>query len=61
MLEHYLNLDFPTIDKLYQQYVRRVAFAEYSAQWESATFSCGWRSGAHTIPACCMSSHGSSA
>jgi hypothetical protein len=35
MLEHYLGLDFPTIDRLYQAYVRRVAFDEYAAQWNS--------------------------
>ncbi len=33
MLEHYLGLDFATIDKLYQAYVRKVAYDEYSAQW----------------------------
>jgi hypothetical protein len=35
MLEHYLNLDFATIDKLYQAYLRKVAYDEYSAQWNS--------------------------
>jgi hypothetical protein len=35
MLEHYLNMDFPTIDKLYQTYLRKVAYDEYSAQWNS--------------------------
>jgi hypothetical protein len=35
MLEHYLELDFATIDKLYQAYVKRVAFDEYAAQWNS--------------------------
>lgn len=35
MIEHYLNLDFATIDKLYQAYLRKVAFDEYSAQWNS--------------------------
>jgi hypothetical protein len=35
MLEHYLNLDFPAIDKLYQAYIRKVAYDEYSAQWNS--------------------------
>ena len=35
MLEHYLNLDFATIDKLYQVYLRKVAFEEYAAQWRS--------------------------
>jgi hypothetical protein len=35
MLEHYLNTDFATIDKLYQAYIRRVAFEEYAAQWSS--------------------------
>jgi len=35
MLEHYLNMDFATIDKLYQAYLRKVAFDEYSAQWNS--------------------------
>jgi hypothetical protein len=35
MLEHYLNLNFETIDRLYQAYVRKVAFEEYSAQWNS--------------------------
>jgi hypothetical protein len=35
MLEHYLNMDFATIDKLYQAYLRKVAYDEYSAQWNS--------------------------
>jgi hypothetical protein len=35
MLEYYLGLDFATIDKLYKDYLRRVAFDEYSAQWNS--------------------------
>jgi hypothetical protein len=35
MLEHYLGLDFATIDRLFQAYMRRVAFDEYSAQWNS--------------------------
>jgi hypothetical protein len=35
MLEHYLNMDFASIEKLYQAYVRRVAFEEYAAQWAS--------------------------
>jgi hypothetical protein len=35
MLEHYLNLDFATIDKLYQAYLHKVAYDEYSAQWNS--------------------------
>jgi hypothetical protein len=35
MLEHYLNLDFAAIDRLYQAYVRKVAFDEYNAQWNS--------------------------
>jgi hypothetical protein len=35
MLEHYLQLDFATIDRLYQAYLRKVAFDEYSAQWNS--------------------------
>jgi len=35
MLEHYLGLDFATIDRLYREYVRQVAFDEYSAQWRS--------------------------
>jgi hypothetical protein len=35
MLVHYLNMDFGTIDKLYQAYLRRVAFDEYAAQWSS--------------------------
>jgi hypothetical protein len=33
MLEHYLNMEFATIDKLYNAYLRKVAFDEYSAQW----------------------------
>ncbi len=35
MLVHYLNMDFPTIDRMYQAYVRKVAFEEYAAQWSS--------------------------
>jgi hypothetical protein len=35
MIEHYLNLDFATIDKLYQAYLRKVAYDEYMAQWNS--------------------------
>jgi hypothetical protein len=35
MLEHYLQLDFPTIDQLYKEYLRKVAFDEYNAQWNS--------------------------
>jgi len=35
MLEYYLNLDFATIDRLYQAYLRKVAYDEYSAQWNS--------------------------
>ena len=35
MLEHYLQLDFPTIDHLYKEYLRKVAFDEYNAQWNS--------------------------
>jgi hypothetical protein len=35
MLEHYLQMDFATIDKLYQAYIRKVAFEEYQAQWNS--------------------------
>ncbi|MDB5320461.1 MAG: hypothetical protein JWN40_2092 [Phycisphaerales bacterium] len=35
MVEHYLNLDFATIDKLYQAYLRKVAYDEYAAQWNS--------------------------
>lgn len=35
MLEHYLKLDFATIDRLYQTYLRKVAFDEYAAQWNS--------------------------
>jgi hypothetical protein len=35
MLVHYLNMDFATIDRLYQAYVRKVAFEEYAAQWRS--------------------------
>lgn len=35
MLEHYLKLDFPTIDRLYQAYIRKVAYDEYAAQWNS--------------------------
>jgi hypothetical protein len=35
MLVHYLNMDFGTIERMYQAYVRRVAFEEYAAQWRS--------------------------
>jgi hypothetical protein len=35
MLEHYLGMDFGAIDRLFQAYMRRVAFDEYSAQWNS--------------------------
>lgn len=35
MLEHYLNMDMDSLDKLYQAYIQRVAFDEYAAQWNS--------------------------
>jgi len=35
MIEHYLGMDFAEVDKLYQAYLRKVAFDEYTAQWSS--------------------------
>jgi len=35
MIEHYLGMDFAEVDKLYQAYLRKVAYDEYMAQWNS--------------------------
>jgi hypothetical protein len=35
MIEHYLGLDFATVERLYHAYLQKVAFEEYSAQWNS--------------------------
>jgi hypothetical protein len=35
MLEHYLGMDLAQIDKAYQAYIRKIAFEEFGAQWQS--------------------------
>jgi len=33
MLEHYLGMSLPEIDKAYQTYMNKVAYEEYPLQW----------------------------
>jgi hypothetical protein len=35
MLEHYLGMNLDQIDKAYQEYIRKIAFEEFGAQWQT--------------------------